>query len=137
MTSIRLRRAAWHVGAAVVVIAGGLVWRLVPLGLSPFWLKYGGSVLWGAMVLLLFGAFRRGAEPSWTTPAAAAAFASAVEVFRLVHAPALDAFRLTLPGALLLGRVFSLWNVLAYWVGIAAAMPVHAALLRTHAADRS
>jgi hypothetical protein len=37
-----------------------------------------------------------------------------VEAFRLVHAPWLDAFRLTLPGALPLGRVFSLWNILAY-----------------------
>jgi hypothetical protein len=41
-----------------------------------------------------------------------------VELFRLVHAPWLDEFRLTLPGALLLGRVFSAWNVLADGVGI-------------------
>ena len=71
MTSIRLRRAAWHVGAAVVVIAGGLVWRLVPLGLSPFWLKYGGSVLWGAMVLLLFGGgwgYRSGGTAYFQSP---------------------------------------------------------------------
>jgi hypothetical protein len=45
-----------------------------------------------------------------------------VELFRLVHAPWLDAFRLTLAGALLLGRIFSPWNVLAYGVGIALAM---------------
>jgi hypothetical protein len=41
-----------------------------------------------------------------------------VELFRLVHAPWLDEFRLTMPGAVLLGRVFSAWNVLAYGVGI-------------------
>ncbi len=47
-----------------------------------------------------------------------AAIAVGVELFRLVHAPWLDAFRLTLPGALLLGRIFSPWNMLTYGVGI-------------------
>jgi Protein of unknown function (DUF2809) len=42
-----------------------------------------------------------------------------VELFRLVHAPWLDSFRLTLSGALLLGRIFSPWYLLAYGVGIA------------------
>jgi len=44
-----------------------------------------------------------------------------VELFRLYHTPWLDAFRLTTAGALLLGRVFSFWNMLAYAIGIAAA----------------
>jgi hypothetical protein len=34
-----------------------------------------------------------------------------------VHAPWLDAFRLTMAGALLLGRIFSLWDMLAYGAG--------------------
>jgi hypothetical protein len=34
--------------------------------------------------------------------------------------PWLDAFRLTTTGALLLGRVFSPWNMVAYGFGIAA-----------------
>lgn len=33
----------------------------------------------------------------------------------------LDAFRLTTAGALLLGRIFSLWNLPAYAIGMAAA----------------
>ena len=48
----------------------------------------------------------------------AALIAVAVEFFRLVHTPWLDVFRLTLPGALLLGRVFSPWNIVAYLGGI-------------------
>jgi hypothetical protein len=52
----------------------------------------------------------------------AASIAVCVELFRLAHAPWLDAFRLTLPGALLLGRIFSPWNMLAYGVGIVLAM---------------
>jgi threonine/homoserine efflux transporter RhtA len=47
-----------------------------------------------------------------------ASIAVSVELFRLVHAPSLDAFRLTTAGALLLGRIFSPWNMLAYGVGI-------------------
>jgi Protein of unknown function (DUF2809) len=35
-----------------------------------------------------------------------------------VHTTWLDDFRLTTLGALLLGRVYSLWNMLAYAAGI-------------------
>ena len=45
---------------------------------------------------------------------------TAVEFAKLYHSPALDAFRLTLPGILLLGRFFSVWDMLAYWSAIAA-----------------
>ncbi len=53
--------------------------------------------------------------------AISAAIAVLVELFRLVHTPALDAFRLTLAGALLLGRIFSPWDMLAYGIGIVLA----------------
>lgn len=45
-----------------------------------------------------------------------------VELFRLVHTPWLDDFRLTLLGALLLGRIFSPWDILAYVAGIGLAL---------------
>jgi hypothetical protein len=51
-----------------------------------------------------------------------ASIAVCVELFRLVHTPWLDDFRLTMAGALLLGRVFSPWNILAYGVGIGLGM---------------
>jgi hypothetical protein len=44
--------------------------------------------------------------------------ATGVEFFKLYQTPALNAFRLTVPGILLLGRVFSAWDILAYWVAI-------------------
>ena len=49
----------------------------------------------------------------------AGAIATAVEFFKLHHSPAMDAFRLTVPGILLLGRIFSAWDILAYWLAIA------------------
>lgn len=125
----RLRRAGLHLAAALAVMACGLVWRLVPMGLPGFFLNYGGGVLWGAMVLLIVGAATDDAR-WWIAPAAAAAIALMAELFRLYHAPALDAFRATLAGALLLGRIFNPWNVAAYWLGIALAVPLHLVLGR-------
>jgi hypothetical protein len=61
----------------------------------------------------------------------AGALASIVEVFKLYHSPRLDAFRATLPGVLLLGRYFSLWDILAYWSGIAMAAVLDSRLRRT------
>jgi hypothetical protein len=91
------------------------------LGLSPFVVKYGGSVLWGAMVFFLAAiTASRLSRPSIVL--ISTLIAVGVELFRLVHAPGLDAFRLTTAGALLLGRVFSPWNMLAYGIGIVLAV---------------
>ena len=105
------------------IIVGGLGLRALGLrlGLPAFIVKNGGSALWGAMVFFLVALAasrlsRRGIA------LIAAAIAITVELFRLVHMPALDAFRLTLAGALLLGRMFSAWDMVAYGVGIAFAM---------------
>src|ERR1700730_1119437 len=87
------------------------------LGLPAFGVKYGGSILWGTMVFFLVAI----SAPHLSRPmivSIAAAIAVGVELFRLVHSLWLDAFRLTLAGALLLGRIFSLWDMLAYGVGI-------------------
>lgn len=104
----------------LAIIACGLAlrgWGL-GLGLPAFVVKYGGSVLWGTMVFLLV-AIAASQLSRTRLVAIALAIAIGVELFRLVHFPWLDAFRLTLPGALLLGRIFSIWNMLAYGVGIA------------------
>ncbi|NUS19244.1 MAG: DUF2809 domain-containing protein [Mesorhizobium sp.] len=105
---------------ALIVIACGLSlrWYGFPLGLPAFVVKYAGSLLWATMVFLLVGVFL----PHLTRrqlAVIAMMIAAAVQFSRLVHTPWLDAFRLTAAGALLLGRIFSLWNLLAYAVGIA------------------
>lgn len=111
---------------ALVIVTGLALRGLGPqLGVPMGIVKYGGSALWGAMVFFLVAI----ATPPTARPALAAGamlIAIAVELSRLYHVPWLDAFRLTLAGALLLGRIFSLWNIGAYAVGIAAAMLVDA-----------
>jgi hypothetical protein len=105
------------------IIISGLALRGfgLALGLPAFFVKYGGSVLWAAMVFFLVAIAAPGLSRR-RIALISASIAICVEVFRLVHAPWLDAFRLTLAGALLLGRIFSPWNLLAYGVGIVLAM---------------
>lgn len=115
-----LRTSLVRAALAVIVIACGLSlrWYGFPLGLPAFVVKYGGSLLWASMVLLLVGVLL----PRLTRSQLAAivvAIAVVFELSRLVHTPWLDAFRLTTAGALLLGRIFSPWNLVAYAIGIA------------------
>ncbi|WP_161536128.1 DUF2809 domain-containing protein [Bradyrhizobium sp. LCT2] len=115
-----LRTSLVRAGLALVVIACGLSlrWHGLPLGLPAFVVKYGGSLLWATMVVLLVGVLLPRLS-RMQLAAIAAAIAVVVEFSRLVHTPWLDAFRLTTAGALLLGRIFSLWNLVAYAAGIA------------------
>lgn len=110
---------------AIIVCGLGLRGWGPGFGLPAFVVKYGGSVLWGTMVFFLVAmAIPRLSRPRVVLVSAVVAIG--VELFRLVHFPWLDAFRLTLPGALLLGRIFSLWNIGAYALGIAVAMLIDA-----------
>ena len=111
-----------------MVIAAGLALRgFGPrLGLPFLVTKYGGSLLWGAMVYGLAAALAPGARAGRVALGAACA-ATLVEASRLVHTPGLDAFRLTATGALLLGRVFSPFDLLAYGAGIGAALALDVA----------
>jgi uncharacterized protein DUF2809 len=111
-----LRRA----GLCLLVIASGLVLRGFgrEFGLAAPIVKYGGSILWGTMVFLIVAILARGQRRA-TIAGIAMFIAAGVELSRLVHTPWLDGFRLTLAGALLLGRVFSPWDIAAYAAGIA------------------
>lgn len=113
----RLRRLL----LALAVIAAGVTLRLTgyEAGLPYGLVKYGGSLLWGVMVYLLVSAAFPGGRR--THLALSVAIAVAAELLRLYHTPWLDEFRLTLAGALLLGRIFSIWNIVAYIAGIVLA----------------
>src|ERR1700687_308969 len=111
------------------------------LGLPPYFVKYGGSLLWGTMVFGIV-AIAGSSLSRRSIALISAAIVVCVELFRLVHAPWLDAFRLTLAGALLVGRLFSPWNMLAYGVGIVFGIWLDrfarsaVCLLRRHAGTR-
>jgi len=110
----------------ILVILAGLALRRYgyTIGLPFIVVKYGGSVLWGAMVYLLAALLFVNYRRRLFIIAVACCFSVAVELLRLVHFPALDAFRDTATGTLLLGRVFSPWNIVCYLAGIGMAAAV-------------
>ena len=103
-TSLRMRRLA----IALVIILCGVSLRLggYEIGLPYFLVKYGGSTLWGAMVFFLFATLLH-RQSIGRLAVLSLVSAALIEFSRLYHAPWLDDFRLTLAGALLLGRIFS------------------------------
>jgi hypothetical protein len=113
----RHRPLALSAALLFLTVIAGLAIRFAPLRLPAFIVKYGGSMLWALMIYWLASTLL----PRWRIPAVAllaGAIGTAVEFLKLYHAPALDAFRLTLPGILLLGRFFSAWDILAYWTAV-------------------
>ena len=105
-----------------IIVCGLALRKFGPgLGLPSVLVKYGGSMLWGTMVFFLVAIAAPG-RSLWRMALISALLAVCVELFRLVHTPWLDDFRLTTLGGLLLGRVFSPWNMLAYGVGIMLGM---------------
>ena len=104
----------------LVTVIAGLAVRMAPLGLPAVVVKYGGSMLWAVMIYWIVST----ALPRWRLPIVAmisGTIATGVEFFKLYHSPGMDAFRLTLPGMILLGRFFSVRDIVAYWVAIGLA----------------
>lgn len=115
-----LRRRLIYLLVAVLVVALGLFLRWPALGLPWAVGKYGGSMLWAAMVYLLLRAIAPRAHIP-TVAVVAAGLAALGEVTQLISVPWFDAMRETTLGHLIFGRTFALEDIVAYWVGIALA----------------
>jgi Protein of unknown function (DUF2809) len=115
MKTIRRRTACLLL--LLITIPLGLTWRMAPLGLSPFYFKYGGSMLWAVALYWLTAACLPKLRSS-ALASVAAVIAAALEFSRLWHTPTMDSFRITLTGRILLGRYFSWKNITAYWLAI-------------------
>jgi hypothetical protein len=74
-------------------------------------------MLWAMMIYWLLATLRPAWQPS-RLAIDSTLIAALIEFFKLYHTTLLDDFRRTLAGALLLGRYFSLWDILAYAVAI-------------------
>ncbi len=128
------RRRAACLLILLITIPLGLAVRMAPLGLSAFYVKYGGSVLW-AMALYWLIAASLPQRSSRMLGAIAAAAATLLEFSRLWHTAATDAFRVTLAGRILLGTYFSFRNIAAYWLAIALAMLLDQWIVSRHVQD--
>jgi hypothetical protein len=102
----------------LITIPIGLAIRLLPLGLPWFLYKYLGSLLWAAALYWFLAALLPKLR-SRTIAALAITTATLLELTRLVPIAPIDAFRLTFAGKILLGRFFSIKNIVAYILAIA------------------
>jgi hypothetical protein len=128
------RPLAVSLAAIAITIAAGVTVRFVHLGLPAPVVKYGGSGLWAVMIYWLCSTLM----PSWPlrwSVVLSGTLGSAVELLKLYNPPWLDAFRGTLPGIILLGRIFSVRDIVTYWIAITLAAGVdHVIRRRTPAA---
>ena len=95
----------------------GLAIRFLPLGLPWLLYKYGGSILWAVALYWFLAALLPKLRPTALAPLAIV-IATLLELSRLVPVSPIDAFRVTLPGTILLGRYFSVKNIAAYILAI-------------------
>ena len=115
----------------LITIPIGLAIRLLPLGLPWFLYKYGGSVLWAIALYWLLAAILPKLRPQ-AFATLAIAIATLLELSRLIPIAPIDAFRLTFAGKILLGRFFSLKNILAYILGIILTATLDYAFIARH-----
>jgi hypothetical protein len=108
-----MRRSLTALTILLITIPIGLAVRFLPLHLPWFLYKYLGSALWAAALYWFLAALLPKPRPQ-ILAALAITIATLVELSRLIPFPPIDAFRLTLPGRILLGRYFSLKNIAAY-----------------------
>jgi len=112
-----VRQRLIFLAIAIACIALGLLVRAPALGLPREAAKYGGSILWAAMVY--FGL--RVIVPRWSITVAALVATVLValgEATQLVSIPWFDALRATTLGHLIFGRTFAVEDIVAYWIGI-------------------
>ena len=114
----------------------GLLCRFVPIGLPQVIVKYGGSFLWAAMVYWLI-AFLFARLPSDMIGLIALFISAGVEFLKRIQAPALDSFRNTFAGKVLLGRYFSYTDIAVYWFAVVCAVWIDRTAIRHAQASRN
>lgn len=128
--TVRPRPFALSLLLIAITVAAGLAVRFAHLGLPFSVVKYGGSALWAVMIYWLCSALL----PSWrllANVAISGVLGTAVEFLKLYDPPRLDAFRRTLPGIILLGRIFNWRDIATYWIAISLVAGLDLVLRRT------
>ena len=113
-----MRRSVTSLLLLLLTIPIGLAVRFLPLHLPWFLYKYLGSTLWAVALYWFLATLLPKLRPI-ALATIAILIATLLELSRLLPIASIDAFRLTLPGKILLGRYFSLKNIAAYLLAIA------------------
>jgi Protein of unknown function (DUF2809) len=112
----------------LITIPIGLAVRLLPLHLPWFLYKYLGSILWAIALYWFLAALLPKLRPR-AIATIAIIIATLLELSRLIPIAPIDAFRLTFAGKILLGRYFSVKNIIAYLLAIILAATLDRVLL--------
>ena len=113
-----MRRSLTALALLLITIPIGLAVRLLPLGLPWFLYKYLGSLLWAVALYWFLAALLPKLKPP-ALATLAVIIATFLELTRLIPIAPIDAFRQTFAGKILLGRFFSLKNIVTYLLAIA------------------
>ena len=111
--------------ALATIVVGLAVARAGPTSLRD---KVG-DALWAVMIFWWVGVIAP-RSAAWLRGVAAVVICFTVEVSQLYHAPAIDALRQTTLGHLVLGNGFDAFDLMAYGVGVLAAMLLEGAVRR-------
>jgi Protein of unknown function (DUF2809) len=101
----------------LITIPIGLGVRLLPIHLPWFLYKYLGSTLWAVALYWFLATLLPKLRPI-AVATLAITIATLLELSRLIPITPIDAFRLTFAGKILLGRYFSIKNIIAYILAI-------------------
>jgi hypothetical protein len=112
-----MRRSLTTLALLLITIPIGLGVRLLPLHLPWFLYKYLGSTLWAVALYWFLATLLPRLRPI-AVATLAIIIATLVELSRLVPIAPIDTFRLTFAGKILLGRYFSIKNIIAYILAI-------------------
>lgn len=120
-----LRRRAVALAAAIATVALGLASRRFGGALPEFIATYAGDTLWALLVYLLATMLAPSASIA-RRALSALAFAFAIELSQLYHAPWIDEIRANRLAALVLGSGFLWSDLVCYTAGIAFGAAVEA-----------
>ncbi len=139
MYSVKSVKSEFHTrwiyaAAALATIALGLLVHFHGAGLGNTLQDKMGDALWAAMIFWWVGLAAPGAR-LLVRSGVASAICGAVELSQLIHSPALDSLRATLPGRLMLGSGFDPRDLLAYAVGVVGAALVETGIRRGRGID--
>jgi hypothetical protein len=129
-----MRRSITSLVFLLITIPLGLAVRLLPLGLPWFLYKYLGSILWAVALYWFLAAILPKLQPI-VIATLAILIATLLELTRLIPIAPVDAFRLTFAGKILLGRYFSIKNIVAYLLGIALTTALDNSLIAPKSTD--
>ena len=115
-----MRRSLTTLILLLLTIPIGLAVRFLPLHLPWFLYKYLGSTLWAVALYWFLATLFPKLRPV-AIATIAILIATLLELSRLIPLAPIDAFRLTFAGKILLGRYFSLKNIVAYILAITLA----------------